>query len=200
MVVGVILLLLAVALPTLANARKRGEQTRSMATVRTVAMGLDAYAESHKDVYPVGAGTQPALMQDAWLPVLVEEGHLPNEQAGGGRSGEHNLSNIAPTIAMYAARVGFEPGTPTPFHTLPLVQQRRAQVVWPANKGNVVQVTDGAGRFFCCVDPWPSAVSFFDGSQFFGTRDQLSSAPLVYANAIGAPVMSTWWGLSGVDR
>jgi type II secretion system protein G len=54
-VVAIIGIIAAIAIPNLLNAINRGRQKRSMADIRTIGTGIEAYAVDHSS-YPVGDG------------------------------------------------------------------------------------------------------------------------------------------------
>jgi competence protein ComGC len=200
-VVGVTLVLVAVLLPVLRSSRERAAASAAAVQVRTIATSLELYAETSKELYPVGNQDRLLEMQWGWIDPLVAGGFIPSADYAGKSISGGSIREIVVGLGMYAEPAVFSVEQLRPSAAQSVRPQRRSQVLFPSRKGNVLRANDGTGRSsFCCVQQWPSSVSFFDGSMFYGTRVDLSSSPVVVVEGIGFPIFTTWFGLSGVDR
>jgi|GEM_PF-6333238 len=79
-VLGIIMLLLGLLLPSLGAARERARMTRMALAARSNAAAVMTYAQDHDDIYPVSDAKVGAAILDWDDPLLAGE-YLPNKSA-----------------------------------------------------------------------------------------------------------------------
>jgi prepilin-type N-terminal cleavage/methylation domain-containing protein len=205
-VLGVTLVLISFALPSLGRARKQAEVLKKKVAVQQNSLALAIYASDHREYFPRAfANAQQAALY--WYIPMVSGGYIPNQEAsdpvGFSRFGFSTISLSQCVVCdPKSMRVGFT--TPIPETKSSWV--RMSQVSYPSHKGIMLELTrEWASQNpvrFCCTPPLLTVpVAFADGSIFEGTRLTFNQGQEPFLiDGIGLPVFSSWGGYLAFDR
>lgn len=206
MVLGVVLLLVSLILPSLGRTRKLTEVLTKAVTVQQNALAVAIYATDHKEFYPRAL---PNAMQAAiyWYVPMIRAGYIPSKEAsdpiGFRRFG---FSTISLSQCMVYDPKYMRPGFTLPVSAASSSWVRWSQVVFPSHKGMMLELTrewlsvNPVG--FCCAGPVLTVpVAFADGSMTEGTRRSFNQDQEPFLmDGIGMPVFSSWGGYLAFDR
>ncbi len=208
-VIGIIMILVGLMAPSLGRVTSQAKLTRDISLIRQHSATVSMYAADFADTYPYPYNFTGHLYRVAgdWALPMIASGHFENVASVdpdvlNGRSFSYMMS-----IAMvynpdemrpgHVPRTGVQTSRPT----------RQFQVLFPSLKGLIVREnnglnpSEGLAMGFCCEGPWISPVAFSDGSSTSGTyRDFQGGLPLLIDQGIGIPIISTWFGVRGIDR
>ncbi len=204
-VIGVILILIGLLLPSLSTVMSRGRLTRMTAVMHSNAVALDLYIRDSDDFYPLA---NPKLFVAArmWYEPLVTLGIL-NRARDADPPGWRDLKEIRIELSMCMLQRAeqMQPGKTVPPDEAMSVGVRLRQVLFPASKGVLGQryeIPGVAKGYWCCVDGLdPKPVAMADGAVLQGRWQDFTLEDEVYIeNGIGEPVFSTWGGYEARDR
>lgn len=210
--IGIIMVLIGLLMPTLANSYSQAKLTRDMSLVRQHAAAIHMYAADFGETYPYAGIKLPFHCARNWSGPMIEGGYFNSyvevepehdfDAAGGLRYDSYVMS-----MAMVFDANLMQPGQVPIRDDQQSIAIRTSQVVFPSSKGLILRFVGGqyipapAESAFCCAEPWEAPVAFDDGSASSGTyRDFLGGDPLYQEAGIGIPVLSTWFGVRGRDR
>ncbi len=204
-VIGVILILIGLLLPSLSTVMSRGRLTQMTAVMHSNAVALHMYARDFDDLYPV-ADAHLWRAHRLWYEPLVDVGIL--EQASDADPPGWRLYDgvrVYMSMCMLQRPEQMQPGKTVPPDEAMSVPVRQRQVLFPSSKGVLVQrygVPFVPHDHWCCVpgqDPKPVAMA--DGTVLQGRWQDFTLEDELYVeNGIGRPVISTWGGYEARDR
>lgn len=212
-VIGVIMVLLGIFLPTLSGTKQAAHDLKQSAQLRQLMVAVSLYCDAWKDVFPMSDTkpwsapgyidtTQPIEFGKPWWTALVNSNIITEQEAFDNQP--YNIHNTA-----YSMTLGYSPQILTPTTIIPwelrtLSPIRQYDVRYPSDKGAAhVIKTDFADRFspWCCLsEAPPGSVSFLDGSvsvMRWTDFPEPSPAPIL---DIGNLINTTWHGVRGKDR
>jgi type II secretory pathway pseudopilin PulG len=204
MVLGMLMVLVGLALPSLSRAIGLARTTRQLAGVKQTVDLLAMYAHQFKEAYPMSGDAVAADASFNFHRALIASGLIESL-----KEIDPGSSLVDRTILMSECLVAdaafFRPSFTVHPRELPARAVRTTEVVHPSRKGSVVGffVTDGRiNSYWCCVDGMPRGpVGFCDASaEIVYWRNLLPRGELYLENGIGSPVISTWYGYRGRDR
>lgn len=213
-VLGVLMVLLGLILPSLGGAYSSAKLSREMIQLRDRAVMIAVYTQDHNDTFPFLANLGPKEIGMVWPRAMLAGSYYTHIQQIDSRSDElgHGFS-----IGMSAA-MAYDWQLMRPGHTVPYVRAkakpvRTSEVLFPAVKGllfrwenRVHTHLDGQPlpndyHAFCCTHLWEFPVANADSSVIKGHWMFFNGdRPLYIENEIGQPVESTWLGVRGIDR
>ncbi len=204
-VLGIVMVLIGLLLPSLAAARERSRMTRLAVTARSNALAVVAYAGDHDDVYPIASADVGNAMLD-WDDPLIAEGILPSKAAvdpDGVR--EHGGPKFALSGALVHPSRFLESGATLPIDLAKASPIRQSEVAYPSQKGMMVRwlfVRDGVHTFWTWnpYDRPIAPVAWTDGHVSEHRCTDFALAYPYFENWVGHPVVSTWLGTKGADR
>lgn len=223
-VLGVILILVGLALPTLSGSLGQARLTRAMVTAREIALMVDQYTKASRDVYPIVKGSALATKWE-WPDAMIAAGVAESYQ---GIDPDHNrppedrmaasgvinwLFSMALCYDANLLTAGQQVVLPGPAPVgrnddFPASPVRTDQVLFPSDKGMLAPAWVMWGNQ---AGPWgfldafkkPAPVPFCDLHVESLRWDQcikggvLDKPSGTYA---GIPVLGTWGGFRGRDR
>lgn len=205
-VIGVMMMVLGLALPPLANARRLGEATRTAAVVRSNAQLLAMYGSAHRDSFPAyGDGNLVTNGITDWVQALVDGGLIesvretdPEGYRATGRG------RIGLTGAALYESWRMVPGKTQHANESKIAGVRQGDVRYPSEKGILgkVQDVEGENAVFWTFTPhrpprWPIAMG--DESVTFARCTDFELEFDFFEYWVGHPVYSTWGGVKGRD-
>lgn len=201
-VVGVVLILMALFLPALGNARAAARATAGVAAIRNNVMFVQAYTNESAGVFPNrfqlpwgNAQFWTFMLRDAGIIGADEETHIPL-----GPEGVMSPCWFTAAASMHPSQMRMgQTVPPNDARSIPLTL---ANVSHPSSKGAMhVQGAITDGGVWCCGGQVRGPVAFFDASAGEYAWAELSAGGvLTVQNNVGYPVYSTWDGLAGRDR
>ncbi len=204
-VIGVILILIGLALPSLSGVMSRAKSTRMAAIMSSSAALLSLYANDFDDQYPVrDKKLWPSVY--FWYEPLVASGLM--EQASDADPTGWRLYDevrVHLSACMLQRPEQMQPGRTVPPEDALSASVRHREVVFPSSKGVLVQrygVPGVGSDHWCCVGgQLPKPVAMADGSVLVGRWQDFTLEDEIYIeNWIGTPVLSTWGGFEARDR
>lgn len=203
-VLGVLMILIGLVLPTVARTVASGRQTGVLSSIQQAAALIEMYCQSSKDVYPLPPGDEMSSLD--WPNRLVESGLLERvENADPLGFKRYGRANIALSQCMFYDHAKMHPGLTEPQDQRRPIPVRSAEVLFPVQKGLLWTVTVNDGRIeslWCCGEGKPRGpVAFVDGSaSMHYNMDMFPNRIVYHENGIGMPVNTTWAGVRGRDR
>lgn len=209
-VLGVLMVLLGLILPSLGGAYSSAKLSREMIRLRDHAVMISVYANDHQDVYPF-IGGDPLDAGTYWARAMLAGDYYSSLPHLDERSDEigHGYSILMSAAMAYDWKL-MRPGHTVPFEQAKAVPVRTINVLFPSMKALVFRAENeptpaslpAAGyRGFCCTDLWEFPVANADASIVVGHWKFFSgNRPLYQENEMGTPVMTTWLGVRGIDR
>lgn len=203
-VLGVILILVSLALPSLSRARDAARQLGDSVSASQYAKLITQYAGDHKDLFP--AFVDKAYKDSVW----IRSGGwgLELERAGLLNQAAFISPGEMPYKFTYAAFVDpkvIEPGRVPLFDDIVPTINAMTSVRYPSAKGMLWPVrrpTDPVEVAWCCgVESAPGSIAFVDGSvAVYRWHDMAGPDGIQIELWAGYPVISTWYGIFGKDR
>ncbi|MBK9188120.1 MAG: prepilin-type N-terminal cleavage/methylation domain-containing protein [Phycisphaerales bacterium] len=206
-VLGVVLVLVSMFVPTIAKSIEEARNTRDAAQLRQNVTLVDLYCNDQKGIYPIES-SEPADSVWRWY-VPLRAIDLVTSEADVDPWGWRVRGAVRFTISfsMIERPETFRPGNVPPLESRRTSPIRQDQVFFPSDKGVMLRSWNGisdpqnGGNMFCCGPRWRTPISMADGSGL--TTDYLTLSgnvhPLVI-NLVGMPIVSTWGGCQGRDR
>ena len=212
-VIGLIMVLLGILLPTLSGTRQVAQKTKLASQVRQMASMIAMYCDSQDDIYPVagdrfwfwndygGIGPPPYEAGRWWGYPLIDLGYFSKEEAQD--PDFLDATNQELSIAMCYDPGKMRPDSIEPYEDRFTSAIRQSSVRYPSGKGMLWTpiVQRKPERYWCCIPgDLPGPVAFADTSIESIAWHELSTpdpAPLL---GIGQVVSSTWNGVYGRDR
>lgn len=205
--IGLILILISLALPSMARSIESSRNLRDCAQIRQNHAIVTLYATDHKEVFPI-VHQNAFLAGIYWWKSVERAGYVSSPREVDPRIFDRfGVVTIALSVCLV-----YKPERMLPGFTVPIGQAlsdpvRLSQVSFPSSKGGLFRRESGEGsvnegaRWHCCVVPWDAAVGFCDGSAIVTNYLQLSGGtqPL-RVDEIGVPVWTTWGGYLARDR
>jgi hypothetical protein len=211
-VIGVVMVVLGLVLPSIGSSWEQARVTADLATVRGNTALIMQYANEHDDAYPVG-GPNRCSAGTNWHQPLVDGGYLP----GMGAADPHSYARWGRVTFLMSECLAADPLDFTPGYTrrcedAPSVPIGQYLVPFPDRKGLMLKNFEREGRpnsrgapgdrYFCCVTPWEVPVGFCDGSGVLASFLNFTNGqrPLVDEFRVGVPVLRSWGGYAARDR
>ncbi len=207
-VMGMVLVLLGLALPSLGRAKEHSDRVTLAVNVRQNAVAIQAYCNDHKGMYPkydeyVVSGSVH------WNILLARGGYLPSARAAdpvGYR--RYNSNRVRMSHCMLYPWEKMVPGAVEPTEKPLAIAVYDHWVTYPTQKGLLIPQCSGfAPRTpeLRCFVVSPRAihepVAFADTSTSIVSRfDLIGGDPVITAGLVGYPVLSTWGGYRARDR
>lgn len=205
MVIGVILVLVGLAMPSLQHSMETARTTADAASLRQAAILIQTYSTDHREAFPLARAD---AMHNAshWGEALAAAGTVGAESEIDPWATKRSFPNRFWMSACMAADPTWFVQTLDP-DLIPARVVFTHEVAYPSLKGLAVRAHDGrealappAGNWFCCGPLWESPVAMADGSMRIG--DYTEFAPpgfFLQHGLLGMPVISTWSGVYGRD-
>ncbi len=213
-VIGVIMVLLGILLPTLSGTKQAAQKTKLASQVRQMAGMIAMYCDSQKDIYPVAddrfwfwtdygwIGPPPYEAGRWWGYPFIDLGYFTVEEA---QDRDYlDAINQQLSIAMCYDATKMRPDSIEDYKDRFTSGVKQSAVRYPSGKGMlwtpIVSYTPEL-RYWCCtqIDP-PGPVAFADGSVEIVAWHKLPSPNTAPILGIGQVVSSTWNGVYGKDR
>lgn len=213
-VIGVVMVLVGIFLPTLSATRQSAQKTQLASQVRQMAIMVSAYCDEFDGVYPLaddrfwfwdgysGVGDPPYEAGRWWGYPLIDAGFMTPEKA---KDPDFlDASNQELSIAMCYDPAKMRPDSIEPYEDRFTSPIRQYQAKYPSGKGMlwtpIVSYTPDP-QYWCCtqIDP-PGPVAFADASVEMIAWHELQSPDPTPILGIGLVVSSTWKGIRGNDR
>jgi len=213
-VIGLVMVLMGIFLPTLYKTRQSAEKTRLASQVRQMAIMVSAYCDEYDGVYPIaddrfwfrpalGPGEDPPYEYGRWWGhALIDAGYFSFDESLD--RDFLDASNQILSVAMCYDPDKMTPTTIEPYEDRFTAPIRQHQARYPSGKGmlwpRIVSYTPEA-RYWCCtqIDP-PGPVAFADTSIETIAWHEFPSPDTAPVLGIGWVVQSTWNGIYGRDR
>ena len=203
-VLGVLMILIGLILPTVARSVASGRQTGVLSSIQQAAALIEMYCQSSRDTYPLPEGDTIEVLD--WPDRLVRAGLLERPEhvdpLGYKRYGR---ANIALSVCMMYDHTRMHPGLTEPQDQRRPTPVQSSSVLFPVHKGLLwtVTVNDGHSEtLWCCGEGKPRGpIAFADGSaSLHYNMDMFPNRVVYHENGIGFPVATTWAGVRGRDR
>lgn len=204
-VIGAVLVLIGLLLPTLSKTMSRARLTRMTASLHSSSAALHMYARDFDDLFPVANEALWAASRE-WFRSLISAG-LMDQAADADPEGWrlYDTVRVHLSMCMLQRAEQMQPGNTVAPEDARSVPVKHRQVLFPSSKGVLVQrygVPTVPHEHWCCVpgqDPKPVAMA--DGAVLQGRwQDFTLEDELYIENGIGRPVISTWGGYEARDR
>lgn len=206
-VLGVVMILVGLALPSLQRSWWTGRTTSNLVVMRQNAILVQQYTEEHKGVFPLSGHERPVEAAFYWYRPLVAAGHLSaTREADPAGFRRYGRSNVVMSECMVHPAERFVRGNTQPEELRRATPVRSSDVLFPSAKGllrSIRVVEERIETYWCCVPGAPPGpVAFADGSA--SIEYWLNLLPNQRyepdENGIGSPVSQTWEGVKGRDR
>lgn len=200
-VIGAVMVLLGILLPSLSKSRKLAENVTALAGIRSNATLIHAYCAEYAGVFPM-ASSSPWACAEFWAMPLTRGGFVGSTQD------THIGVGSTKTPCTMTAAAAINPTIMVRGRTLPINEVRSvpltmSRAAFPSEKG-LLYANSGAvvpNQPWCCGALTPGPVAFCDGSASEHTwGDLLPDGVLQVQDNVGFPVLSTWGGLDSRDR
>jgi hypothetical protein len=209
-VVGVVMILLGLLVPTFGRSVERARATADLATIRSNTALVVQFAGDHADVYP-RASRLRCSSSTLWYRPLVQTGLLTSARDADPRAAADAPMSFWFSQSLCAKTIEFTRGWTRACDESPSSDVTQSIVTFPSAKGLMamqwgsdpgVPPTRG-DRAFCCGYLWKSPVSFCDGSAVIGDWSEFVG-PDGYSpkheHAVGIPIISPWGGYQARER
>ncbi len=207
MVMGVVMILVGLTLPSLQRSWWSGRTTGNLAVMRQNAMLIQQYTEDHKGVFPLSGHKLSVDAAFYWYRPLVASGHLSStREADPAGFRRYGMCNVAMSQCMVHPAERFVRGNTQPEDLRRATPVRSSEVLYPSAKGllkSIRVIEERIETYWCCVPGAPPGpVAFADGSASIEYWMNLLPNGRFEPdeNGIGAPVSTTWGGVKGRDR
>lgn len=202
--IGVLMIVLGIAMPSLSKARQASRRTAALISARTSIQAVAGYQQQSNDFFPVQGNSLGRAMLD-WAQPLVGTGHFTGVvEAEPAQQGAAASSLWSMSGACFATDESMTSGSVLPMGLTPLTPRRGAAVRDPSRKGILAQWLhriDGQPVFWT----WQpgngplSPLAMADGSAMQARSSQFRIEPANFEHWVGHPVLASWRGLSGSD-
>ncbi|MBY0111258.1 MAG: prepilin-type N-terminal cleavage/methylation domain-containing protein [Phycisphaerales bacterium] len=197
-VIGIVLVLIGLVLPSLRRTREQARDTRELSVARANIAAVAIYAANYQDYFPTG-GTTFVHASGSWAGCLLASGVIKS-------LGELNadMSNSFSYVA-FVDPSGVRRGEVVPAELTRFSPQKLGSVRYPSDKGliwPILRKNQPAVETWCCgPDSATGAIAFADGSaSMHRWMDFTGPSGVVVEYWAGMPVISTWDGIWGRDR
>jgi len=203
-VVGVGMIVLGLALPSLARAKQLGVASRMSLTVRSNAQMLVVYGSAHRDSFPAYGRVATEGMMD-WMHAMVAGGVMESvHESDPDGYAKLGIGRVGLSGAALYESSRMVPGMAQHANEAKIAGVRQAEVLFPSEKGILGQYQDVAGEshVFWSYVPWnpprwPMAMG--DGSVIVAACTDFVLEHDFFEYWVGHPVFSTWSGVKGRD-
>ncbi|MCC6428162.1 MAG: hypothetical protein IT435_15240 [Phycisphaerales bacterium] len=204
-VIGIVVVFVGLAIPSLCGVLERGQEVRSLTTTQQNAQLLLAFCGDNRDAYPIADGNA-GHASTYWYEPLIGQGYAADPSKFDPQ-GVRRFGYVTYWMSMCMV---YDPDEMLPGKTVPPDEQfstrvYQHQVVFPSYKGVMFLWRRPTNDLesFCCAGPlhlFP--VAFADMSVQLGTRRDFSLTDAIYVddNNIGSPVRTTWGGFRARDK
>lgn len=200
-VIGAIMVVLGLLLPSLGKSRKTAENVVALAGIRSNATLIHAYAAENSGIFPI-ASNSPWACAEFWMLPVLQGGFVGSVQDTYiGPSSTRTPCTMTAAATMNPAQM--VRGRTLPINEVKSVPLTLARVAFPADKGllHANTASDAPTQPWCCGVLVAAPVAFFDGSASeYAWGELLSDGLLQVQDNVGFPVLSTWGGLESRDR
>ncbi len=203
-VIGAIMVILGLLLPSLGKSRKAAENIVGLAGIRSNATLIQAYCAENAGVFPI-AMQLPWGCSQFWAMPLRVAGFIAREEdtwIGSGDESKRVPCSMSAAAAMSPQQM--VRGQTLPMNSVRSVPITMARVAFPSHKGllNIAgSRMNPPQQPWCCGHQIVAPVAFFDGSAGeYAWQDFLEDGVLQIQDNVGIPVYSTWGGVLGRDR
>lgn len=203
-VLGAILLLISLALPSLRGAVQQSREVRELASLRSNIAGLTLYLNDNREVFP--HGHEIAFQTtNLWPHALVAAGvfrEFTDADPVGARRGDQRFLQSA---CMALGPDWFDPSRAVDEDAMRAEAIRLNDVRFPSRKGWLVLMfydRDRVSTSFCCAEGRALVpVAMTDGSCGMGrlTDYTFHHEQLLTIGQRGVPILSTWGGCRSFD-
>lgn len=199
-VIGVVAILVALALPAVGGAADRARKTGRLQVLKSNVSLLGLYCLDHKDVYPVARDTVNTASYE-WYDALIPGGYIKSPSEVDPDFPKYGHSKFVLSFCMVMDPRLMRRGHTIPIQGAPTSAVTQGAVAFPNRKGMMHELFQWPRPAWCCVPRVFGPVAFADGSAELTTWLDLCPSGRVYVeNVIGYPVLSTWEGCLGADR
>jgi len=206
-VMGVVMILVGLALPSLQRSWWTGRSVAQLASVRHNAALIGQYAQVYRDLYPQPDARTSTEVVHFWYKPMVESGYFASpREADPLGTRRHGRVNIMLSECMAHPPERMVRGNTQPERERRPAPVRTGDVLEPSRKGLLALAkleSDRIQAYWCCVPGFPKGpVAFADGGASLEYwMDLLPNQRFEPdRNGIGRPVMTTWGGARGRDR
>lgn len=206
-VLGVVLVLVSMFVPTIAKTMEETRNTRDAAQLRQNVTLVDLYCNDHKGVYPV-SHVNAWVSSMNWYRTMNALGLIQSAQ-----DADPNGMKIHGEVRFWlSVCLVYSPEYMRPGYTLRMDDSiasavRQDQVIYPSSKGSMLRFDNGypsvaeGRRAWCCGPRWRTPIGFADGSILITDYMVFTNyQEPVIVDRVGLPVYSTWGGYEGRDR
>jgi prepilin-type N-terminal cleavage/methylation domain-containing protein len=207
-VIAIVLILIGIAIPTLAKVVGSSKRTRRGVATQQILVSLGAYANDFQEVYPVADKEVSSQAAIGYHQPLTDGGYFASiaEMDPDGVRGSGWLT-IFLSETVVCSDQSMLPTNPVPTEDRRTLAVRHSRVAFPSQKGVlssswVRAASPAAVGYWCCGPGQPEApVGFADGSVSVHAWSELVPNGQHQAlNGVGSPVISTWFGFRGKDK
>lgn len=200
------MIIVSLALPGIAGARRSAQRVRSLVEVRSNAAAIDAYCAASQDVFPFVEGDVNTAAIRYWRP-LVDRGFLQSvaEADPVGIRRWKRVRYVMSMCMVYPA-TGMRPGSTLPAEFSHASAVRQQEVVSPSHKGLILQYFDYERGVYThdfawgvWERAWPTPIAMADGSGLIARCTDFRPEHMFTEGWVGVPVISTWNGCAGRD-
>lgn len=205
-VMGIVMILLGVLLPSLGRTRHQADLTRYLAEIQQSGLLMEMFAEAHDDEYPFADPSSVGRCSLNWYAPLQSGGYLDEQGARLAAQFEMSLCMAFPPERMVAGNTPalslWDVDTP--------VRVRRRETLYPSSKGMLYRIhaidaaDDRYPAVWCCYPNLPRGpLALADGSVTAGTWAEFLAGGVLEVDrtsGVGYPVITTWHGVKGRDR
>lgn len=209
-VMGLIAIVAGLMLPALGAARKQAQDTVQLKQIQQCGGLIAVFAADRADVYPLASAWQFQSSR-FWFAPLLRHGYVKSLHEIDPQSKSRGMDvAFAMSVSMTCDPSYYVPEReeyPKLLSERPTRLIRQADVSFPSSKGLLFTYRPGFVQtsrpvLWCCMpERIPAPVLFADGSaEVIAHQDCKLIAPLRPHMHAGQPVITTWYGVRGVDR
>jgi prepilin-type N-terminal cleavage/methylation domain-containing protein len=210
-VLGVVVILLGLALPTLGRVMFRARMTGRSASTNQITVALTAYAGDYQDLFPLAgdAETSSQASQNYGTPLIAGGYFVSYHDMDPLGMRAHGWMTILLAETQVCRAVDLSPGAPVARAERRPFAVRWADTSFPSQKGIlwhswIMDTNPPGAGYWCCAPGQPKApIAFADRSvREFAWSELVPTGELPPAGGTidaGRPVNTTWNGFRGVD-
>jgi type II secretory pathway pseudopilin PulG len=205
-VIGVVMILVALMLPSIGGVMRRAKLVRATARSGQIAAMVLMYSADRADAFPAAA---PLVMNNSygWEKPLIDAGYFADKRAvdPDGMKFGNEITHLF-SVGLLADPKHMVRGATLPWEGLKVARTRVSDVTYPDAKGMLdqfyVPYGNPPGNWWCCLSAQPVApVAFVGGAVQAGRWTEFIVGDELYTeDSIGSPVFTTWGGVQGRDR